>query len=349
MRWQYIPFALCALVLSACDESSEAETDWSQMAKPFCALPVQVEMRCEAPWLPDLDQFHQGAHWPLNVPEGYRAEIAYGDSTTAIDEIAFEDADRIRFEAAGVTRVFARFSGATDCPATIVSREYRVSPAYPGGPDDPASDAIAFDDPNIRGWAAEVTSLEPGDAVDEQYLASERGLGPATGEVTDVVSLGEGGTITLSFERPLADGPGPDFAVFENGFSDGFLELAFVEVSSDGEHFVRFPSAYLGLEPIGPFTEHDPELIDGLAGKYRRGYGTPFDLSVLAWSAPTQAGLVDLHRITQVRLVDVLGDGTMADTFGNPIYDPYPVRHSAGFDLDGVAVFNTVDTSPCPR
>ena len=136
-----------------------------------------------------------------------------------------------------------------------------------------------------------MTSLEPGDEVDEQYLASERGLGAATGEVTDVVSLGEGGTITLSFERPLADGPGPDFAVFENGFSDGFLELAFVEVSSDGEHFVRFPSAYLGLEPIGPFNEHDPELIDGLAGKYRRGYGTPFDLSVLAWSAPTQAGL----------------------------------------------------------
>ena len=140
--WQYIPFALCALVLSACDESSEAETVWSQMAKPFCALPVQVEMRCEAPWLPDLDQFHQGAQWPLNVPIGYRAEIAYGDSTTAIDEIEFEDASHVRFEAAGVTRVFARFSGPADCPATIVSREYRVSPAYPGGPDDPASEAI---------------------------------------------------------------------------------------------------------------------------------------------------------------------------------------------------------------
>jgi hypothetical protein len=38
--------------------------------------------------------------------------------------------------------------------------------------------------------------------------------------------------------------PGYDFAIFENGFPFGsgsfYLELAFVEVSSDGKHFVRF-------------------------------------------------------------------------------------------------------------
>src|ERR1700744_4168377 len=57
-----------------------------------------------------------------------------------------------------------------------------------------------------------------------------------------VVSLGDSGVAVLTFAAPIIDGPGPDFAVFENGFanpandSQAFLELAFVEVSSDGGH-----------------------------------------------------------------------------------------------------------------
>ena len=33
-----------------------------------------------------------------------------------------------------------------------------------------------------------------------------------------------------------------DFCVFENAFNDSFLELGFVEVSSNGNDFYRFPS-----------------------------------------------------------------------------------------------------------
>ena len=65
----------------------------------------------------------------------------------------------------------------------------------------------------------------------------------ATGMAGDgrVVSLGDGGVAILTFDTPLSDGPGPDFAVFENAFLETFLELAFVEVSSDDVNYFRFP------------------------------------------------------------------------------------------------------------
>ncbi len=69
-------------------------------------------------------------------------------------------------------------------------------------------------------------------------------LGPADDYT---VSLGDGGIATLTFKYPIYNGDGFDFAVFENGFMTNdsnlaFLELGFVEVSSDGVHFFRFPS-----------------------------------------------------------------------------------------------------------
>ena len=36
--------------------------------------------------------------------------------------------------------------------------------------------------------------------------------------------VGDGGSAILTFDTPIANGPGFDFAVFENGFSDTFLE-----------------------------------------------------------------------------------------------------------------------------
>ena len=153
---------------------------------------------------------------------------------------------------------------------------------------------------------------------------------------------------TVGFADPVVDGPGPDFAVFENGFGDTFLELAFVEVSSDGVHFARFPNAYLGLSPIGRFGGHDPALIRGLAGKHRAGFGTPFDLAELARADAVLTGRLDLRNITHVRVVDIVGDGGTLDSFGNPIYDPYPTVMSGGFDLEAVGVFHSVATAPCP-
>ncbi|MFN6048554.1 MAG: T9SS C-terminal target domain-containing protein, partial [Bacteroidota bacterium] len=54
--------------------------------------------------------------------------------------------------------------------------------------------------------------------------------GPAASN--GVVSLGDGGIATLTFDPPITNGDGFDFAVFENTFLDTFLELAFVEVST---------------------------------------------------------------------------------------------------------------------
>jgi hypothetical protein len=199
---------------------------------------------------------------------------------------------------------------------------------------------VAKDDRRIVGWATGVASVVFGEEVDEQWQDIHKALGPAEGTSHGVVSLGEGGSITLTFDAPIVDGPGDDLAVFENSFSDTFLELAFVEVSSDGEQFLRFDSAYLGNEPVGPFGTLDPAWVEGLAGKVAQGYGTPFDLALLAHRPEVISGQVKLDAITHVRIVDIVGDGNILDSFGRPIYDPYPTIGSAGFDLDAVAVLN---------
>jgi hypothetical protein len=49
---------------------------------------------------------------------------------------------------------------------------------------------------------------------------------------------------------------------------------------------------------------------------------------------------VDLQNIGFVRVVDMIGDGSETDSFGNPIYDPYPTTGSAGFDLDAIGVMH---------
>ncbi|MEE2938488.1 MAG: DUF4465 domain-containing protein [Planctomycetota bacterium] len=209
------------------------------------------------------------------------------------------------------------------------------------GPYAPAADqlgstAIAMNDPSIVGWASEVVRYDPGTHVDLESQVSTRGLGPAEGTASDTVSLGRGGMITLGFNAPIRDGLGFDFAVFENSFSDTFLELAHVEVSSNGVDFIRFPSDSLTAEQVGPFGSVDPSDIDQLAGKYRAGFGTPFDLGRLEGIDPE----LDLTRVTHVRLVDIVGDGSSTDASGDPIYDPFPTEGSAGFDLDAVGVIH---------
>jgi hypothetical protein len=167
----------------------------------------------------------------------------------------------------------------------------------------------------------------------------------------NIVSLGDSGVAVLTFLKPLYDGPGADFAVFENGFlntandSQAFLELAFVEVSSDGARYVRFPAASLIQynTQIGNGDYIDASNLDNLAGKYVAMYGTPFDLGQLVDSP----GL-DVNHVTHVRLIDVVGSITghaSLDAAGRVINDPYPTPFpSCGFDLDAVGVINQVET-----
>jgi len=188
----------------------------------------------------------------------------------------------------------------------------------------------------IRGWQNIAdTSLGKATVGD-----SSMAVGPAGSN--GVVSLGDGGTADLTFLYPIKNGPSWDFAVFENSFSDTFLELAFVEVSSDGINYFRFPSTSLTDTTIqvGPFDSLDATKINNLAGKYRLFYGTPFDLQELSGIS----GL-DIDHITHVRLIDVVGsiDKRYAtyDAFGHVINDPWPTPYnSSGFDLDAVGVIH---------
>jgi hypothetical protein len=213
------------------------------------------------------------------------------------------------------------------------------------GPYRPAagiegSHAIPMDDAAFTSWAVGYENYQTGGNVDGTWQTPEKALGKAEGTSFDVVSMGSGGRITLLFDPPVSDGEGWDFAVFENGFEDTFLELAYVEVSSDGNLFVRFDNTSLTPGPVPSFGTVDPTNIDGLAGKYRQGYGTPFDLSTLSEKTEVVQGQVDLAAITHIRIVDIVGDGTYNDTSGNVIYDLYPTFGSAGFDLDAIGVSN---------
>lgn len=208
--------------------------------------------------------------------------------------------------------------------------------------------AVHYSDTNIKGWASACTlnlghyDIADPDSPIVSYGSAEEAVGAVVEGNLAVVSLGDGGTATLSFDHPIVNGEGYDFAVFENSFNDSFLELAFVEVSTDGENFVRFPSTSLtsSCANVGGYGGIDATFIDNLAGKYRTGYGTPFDLEQLRDSAN-----INIDSIMFVRIVDVVGsvapEYATYDQFGNIVVDPYPTNsYSSGFDLDGVAVLN---------
>lgn len=155
-----------------------------------------------------------------------------------------------------------------------------------------------------------------------------------------VVSLGDGGSAICTFQYPIKNGAGFDFAVFENSFDDYFLELAFVEVSSDGINFVRFPSHSLTdtITQTGTFGSTDATKLNNLAGKYRGAYGTPFDLQELA-SNPN----LNINSITHVKIIDVVGSVNKSyakrDSYNNMINDPWPTPFpNGGFDLDAIGV-----------
>ncbi len=214
----------------------------------------------------------------------------------------------------------------------------------------PGSTAISATSGQFVAWATQCTvqrGLKNIALPDSGYASlgdSSLALGPAD---DNVVSLGDSGVATLTFAYPIIDGPGADFAVFENGFADGtntalgFLELGFVEVSSDGINYFRFPATSLtqDTEQIGNGDYLDASNLNNLAGKYLAMYGTPFDLQELSGTP----GL-DINNVTHVRIVDVVGSiGAHAshDSAGRVINDPYPTPFaSCGFDLDAVGVIN---------
>jgi hypothetical protein len=202
-------------------------------------------------------------------------------------------------------------------------------------------------------------------------LGGPRGGGP-TQQGLHVLNLGVGGNLTLGFDsvtapRAIADAPGADFLVFENSFyADGeptaaMAELMFVEVSSNGADFARFPVESATAAAVGPFGTINPADVVGFAGVHpvlanvasnaidpfdpAAAGGDAFDLASLATHPLVTAGTLDLANVRFVRLVDVLGDGTLSDRLGRPIYDAIDTpteTGNGGADVDAVAVIHGV-------
>ena len=229
-------------------------------------------------------------------------------------------------------------------------------------------EGIDKDDASLVAWASGYQDYLPAGEVGEAWSDPEKALGPATGSNFDIVSLGdppEGsleppGKITLTFDVTIINDIGYDIVVFENGFpleDTLFSELAYLEVSTDGETFSRFPCVSLTKAPLGGYEVLDPTDIFNLAGIHRNAYGvstgTPFDLDDLVDDQNVLSQAVDLDNINYVRIVDVPGTGEYFDTatyFGydqdNIIYDPYPAFDSGGFDLEAVGIINAFGVDP---
>lgn len=203
-------------------------------------------------------------------------------------------------------------------------------------------------------FATQVVSSNTNGGAGGGIFAPAHALGAPQG-VFDVHSLGVGGQLTLGFLVPIGDGPGADFLVGENPFQvagsffGSFAELLFVEVSSDGVHFVRFPSQWFGpSSPAGAFGSLPIGCAAHLAGQHEvlllpgadpqdvvAAGGDAFDLADLANEPMVLGGLVDLAAITQVRLVDVVA-GQSLDSTGAVIFDP----GSGSADVDAVTVIH---------
>jgi hypothetical protein len=325
------------------DASSPDAPDASSVdaSIPLVITPISGdEPRCTSPYAPVLESVPTGAILPVFARSEDQLEVG----STAADAGApppLLPATSIQLpNESGELRVLAQLT-ATDCAsAGTFDQIYSVQSSFAPAADLPGSTAISKDDPRFGAWASRVLDVHYGANVSSRWQTPDQALGPAGDDTTAVVSLGEGGSIALGFDAVLTDGDGYDFAVFENGFSDNYLELAFVEVSSDGTHFARFDAATLVNARVPAYGTMDPELLQGFAGKYRVGWATPFDLTWLKWQPEVRSNLVDLSHITVVRVVDIVGDGRTRDSFGHVVYDPYPGTDSAGFDLDAIGLLN---------
>jgi hypothetical protein len=158
---------------------------------------------------------------------------------------------------------------------------------------------------------------------------------------TDVVSLGSGGSIVVSFApNAIVDGPGADFIVFENPFwiggdpNDPYAEPGEVSVSDDGVSWSAFactptldPQAGDGTGVAGPY---------GSCGGWQVVYSnaenaiSPVDPSV-AGGLALDLATVGLTHARYVKIVDLTHEDC-------PEAGPRP--NTNGFDLDAVAIIH---------
>jgi len=221
---------------------------------------------------------------------------------------------------------------------------------FPPPAGEPGSTAIPSDSACFKFWASSCAVTRGFVKISDTNFTYEGNNRAFYGNDIDAldtadevaVSLGDGGWAVLTFPVTIGNGPGFDFAVFENSLSNVFLELGFVEVSSDGQRYVRFPAEtnVQDTAQVATFGNTDATLINNFAGKYRARFGTPFDLDDISDSTG-----IDLQRVSHLRIVDAVGciqpGYSTFDSKGNVVNDPWPTPfHSCGFDLDAAGVIN---------
>lgn len=216
--------------------------------------------------------------------------------------------------------------------------------SFPPAAGQAGSTAIYKTDVSFVAWATGIQIIRGYKKISDPSLGyaatglPSNAIGAPTGAV---VSLGDRGEAVATFNFPINNGPGFDFAVFENGNS-GYLELGLVKVSSDGINYFGFPtmSQTQTFTQIGSFGTPQANYLNNLAGKYDGNYGTPFDLSEIPDNP-----LLDKNNITHVKIIDVVGsiDSQYAtyDSQGNAINDSFPTPFdSGGFDLQAIGVIH---------
>ena len=320
------------------------------------------------------DLIHTGAELTFTSPlSGVDFHVGTSADTDAVAPDSWSTGDSYTVSGTGVIKVFGKITKAA-MDDVVVAQVYEVVNDYPPRFTEPGSMAYDKDSPSFTSWAASHSGYSPTNSldycdVDPGWQDADNALGPATGNHFDIVSLGNGGQITLYFANGITDGDGYDFAVFENAFvsaGDGgiFAELAFIEVSSNGTDFVRFDCVSRTATQVGDYGTIDEKDVYGVAGMNRNNtygdgsadHGTPFDLSWLKHKKEVINGTVNIDDIRYVRIIDIPGCDTNGngdhpeygglvehDSFGNIIYDAFKTWGSGGFDLEAVGVINEVD------
>jgi hypothetical protein len=201
---------------------------------------------------------------------------------------------------------------------------------------DPPDDAGAETAEVVGGtglieFATGVVSYSPGQcagfgqtSMPDIVLGPPQGTGDVRGSL-DVVSLGNGGEIVLSFEPAvIVDGPGTDFIVFENPFFIGgdphnpYAEPGEVSVSDDGETWTPFPCTATAY-PYGSCAGWHPVYASGPDFDPASAGGDAFDLAAVG--------------VSRARFVRIRDKTAQRCTSQGPTTN--------GFDLDAIAVLNS--------
>jgi len=206
-------------------------------------------------------------------------------------------------------------------------------------------------------WATEVVSYMQGSGATPGYLDATTALGPPerfTGEGAypsvvspfsppfggdEIVSIGEGGRLTVRFATPITDDPanpfGVDLIVFGN---NGFIDAAYpsgiagpggqtldddtmrVEVSADGSAWVTLGDFEEGFFPTVGYGDAGP--YDGTPGSLPTDFRTPVDPSL------TRADFASLDTSQIAALYGGSGGGTPIDIGGSGLGSVSYVRIS---------------------